>query len=223
MGHEVEVIIRGYCIKLARLVCGYFISALGAVLTIQANIGLAPWDAFTMGCSYVMHVSYGQGTIITGIAILAADWLLKEKIGFGTILNALLIGAFVDLILSLHVIPQMHSFWPALPMLLCGHLLICIGSYYYISAGMGCGPRDSLFVALCKRMPRVRVGIVRGGLEGTALLCGWLLGAKVGAGTIISVAGIGALLELTFKFYRFDVKAVRHEDIRDTLKKFTAD
>ena len=67
-------------------------------------------------------------------------------------------------------------------MLLLGQLSICIGSYFYIGASLGCGPRDALMVALGKRLPKVPIGIVRGVIEGTVLLIGWLLGAKVGIG-----------------------------------------
>ena len=83
---------------------------------------------------------------------------------------------------------------------------------------MGCGARDSLMVALCRRAPKVPVGAIRGLLEGTVLIVGWLLGAKVGIGTVISVFGIGFLLQLTFDFLRFDVKSIVHEDIADTVK-----
>ena len=67
-----------------------------------------------------------------------------------------------------------------LAMLLIGQIIICIGSYFYIGASLGCGPRDALMVALGKRLPSVPIGAIRGLLEGTVLIIGWLLGAKVG-------------------------------------------
>lgn len=87
---------KNYINRFARLIFGLFLFAMGSFLTIQANIGLAPWDAFSMGFSNLTGMSYGNIVVITGLLIVIIDFLLKEKIGFGTIFNAILIGKFVD-------------------------------------------------------------------------------------------------------------------------------
>jgi len=210
---------NNYVKRTIRLISGLFLYALGIFLSIQANIGLAPWEAFSMGGSYLTHLSYGNIVVITGFIIIAIDYVLKEKIGFGTILNALLIGKFVDLIQFFNLIPTMSNFWLGLIMLLLGQVVICIASYFYIGAALGCGPRDALMVALGKRMTKVPIGVIRGLIEGTVLFVGWLLGAKVGIGTVVSVFGIGLILQLTFKLLHFDVKNIKHESVADTVKR----
>ncbi len=205
-------------VKTIRLIFGLFLYALGISLSIQANVGLSPWDAFSMGVSYLTHISYGNVVVISGFAIVAIDYVLKEKIGFGTILNAILIGKFVDLIQFSGLIPLMNNFWYGIVMILLGQVVICLGSYFYIGASLGCGPRDALMVALGKRMPRLPIGAIRGLIEGVVLVIGWLLGAKVGIGTVISVFGIGFILQFTFKVLRFDVKSIRHESMADTVR-----
>lgn len=209
---------KGYSVRLVKLVFGLFLFALGSFLTIQANIGLASWEAFSMGLAYLTDQTYGNILIISGFVILLVDVALKEKIGFGTILNTILIGTFVDLIQAVDLIPQMNNFFSGVLMLLIGQLSICIGSYFYIGASLGCGPRDALMVALGKRLPKVPIGIVRGVIEGTVLLIGWLLGAKVGIGTVISVFGISFILEVTFNILHFDVTNIEHESIVDTVR-----
>lgn len=209
---------NNYVKRIIRLIFGLFLFALGSFLTIQANIGLAPWEAFSMGGSYLTHISFGNIVVISGVVIIVFDYALKEKIGFGTILNALLIGNFVDLIQFANIIPMMTNFWLGLLMLLLGQVIICVGSYFYIGASLGCGPRDALMVALGKRLPKVPIGVIRGFMEGAVLIIGWLLGAKVGIGTVISVFGIGFILQITFKLLRFDVKNIMHESIADTVK-----
>jgi uncharacterized membrane protein YczE len=201
-----------------RLIFGLFLYALGSFLSIQANIGLAPWEAFSMGGSYLTHISYGNIVVISSFVIIVIDFAFKEKIGFGTILNAILIGKFVDLIQFANIIPLMSNFWLGILMLLFGEVVICVGSYFYIGASLGCGPRDALMVALGKRMPKVPIGAIRGLIEGAVLIIGWLLGAKIGVGTIISVFGIGLVLQFTFKLLRFDVKNIEHESVADTVK-----
>lgn len=209
---------NNYVKRIIKLIFGLFLYSLGSFLTIQANIGLAPWEAFSMGGAYLTHLSYGNIVVITGLIIIIIDFALKEKIGFGTILNAILIGKFVDLIQFTNIIPKMSNLGLGLLMLLLGQVVICIGSYFYIGSSLGCGPRDALMVALGKRMLKLPIGVVRGLLEGTVLIIGWLLGAKVGIGTAIYVFGIGFILQFTFKLLNFDVKNIEHESISDTVK-----
>ena len=210
-------LMREYCLRGLRLVFGLFLFALGIHLTIQANIGLAPWETFALGLTYHIDLSFGMITIATGIVILAIDCALGEKLGFGTILNTVLIGLFVDMFDFLGLIPRMNDFFAGTAMLLAGQVVICLGSYHYIGSAMGCGPRDALMVALRKRLNSVPVGAVRGAIEGTVLLIGWLLGARVGLGTVISVLGIGFILQCTFGVLKFNVAAVQHESLAHTI------
>lgn len=209
---------KNYGKRTVSLLFGLFLYAFGIFLSIQANIGLAPWDAFSMGWAHLTNLSYGNITVIVSFVIIILDFLLKEKLGFGSILNALLIGKFVDLFEFLNIIPMMSNFWYGLLMLILGQTTICVASYFYIGAAMGCGPRDALMVAVGKRFPKVPIGIIRGLIEAAVLSVGWLLGAKVGIGTILSAFGIGLILQLTFKLLRFDVKSIKHEDVAETVK-----
>lgn len=197
---------------------GLLLYAIGLLLSINANIGLAPWDAFSIGVSRLTGISYGNVSIFTGIIILiVVVILLKEKIGVATILNTILIGIFVDILQSLNIVPYMTNFFLGILMLLVGQVIVCLATYFYISPGLGCGPRDTLMVALGKKLPNVPIGAIRGSIEGTVLIIGWLLGAKVGLGTVIAVFGIGFIMQMTFKLLNFDVRAVVHESIFETI------
>ena len=44
---------------------------------------------------------------------------------------------------------------------------------------------------------------------------GWLLGGPVGLGTLLSVFGIGAAMQLVFALVRFEPRQVRHESLKD--------
>lgn len=211
--------IKEYTGRTIRLIFGLVLYGLGSYMSIQANVGLAPWDAFSMGISYKTGIMYGNVVVYTGFLIIIIDFLLKEKIGFGTIINAILIGKVVDLCNYLSLLPMLDNFAAGVAMLFAGQVVICLGSYFYIGAAMGCGPRDALMVAMGKRFSRLPIGLVRGILEGTVLLLGWLMGAKVGIGTIIAVFGIGTIMEYTFRILKFDVKGVRHENFADTVRR----
>lgn len=209
---------ENYLRRTGKLLFGLFLYSLGLTLSIQANVGLAPWDAFSMGVSNITGISYGNISILTGIVILVVvAGFLKEKIGMGTVLNTVLIGIMVDFMQSISLIPFMTDLFLGTLMLLLSQVIISLATYFYISPGMGCGPRDTLMVALGKKFPNVPIGAIRGSIEGTVLLIGFLLGAKVGLGTVITVFGISFILQYTFKFLKFDIKAVVHENIFETF------
>jgi len=75
-------------------------------------------------------------------------------------------------------------------------------------------------IGLGKKFSNIPIGIVRGSIEATVLFIGWILGAKVGLGTVIYVFSIGFLLQTTFKLLKFDVKSVVHESVFDTINIF---
>ena len=204
--------------RIARAVIGLIIFGCGSCCNIQANIGYGAWEAFSIGVGAKLGLSFGTVLQASGLVILIIDLLLRETIGLGTLLDIYIVGATADLLRGSGLVPVMTSFPAGVVMLLCGQLLLAVGSYFYISAGLSCGPRDALMVALCKRFPRTPVGVIRFFIEGGALLTGWLCGAKVGVGTLIAVFGISFLIQAVFAVMKFDVHTVRHESLLETAR-----
>ena len=207
---------KDYVINFIELAFGLILFGVGTYLTVQADVGLAPWVAFSVGFANVTGINYGLLHVLISVIILVIDILLKEKIGWGTVGDALLIGSIMSFLDYLNIIDKATGFWPGMAMLMVGLLITAIGSFFYMDAAFGCGPRDALFVALCRILRKVPVGGVRILLEGSAFLVGWLMGAKAGIGTIIYVFGIGILIELVFRVVKFDPTRVHHESLIDT-------
>ena len=210
---------KRFMMRFLGLLLGLFIFAIGIVLTINANIGYAPWDVFHAGLALTAGISIGTASIITGLAILAIVAVCGEKIGLGTILNVVLIGVFIDLIMTVGVIPLSEHFVSGIIMLVAGLFIISVGAYFYIKSAFGAGPRDSL-MALLTRKTKFPVGVCRSALELLAALVGWLLGGMVGIGTVISVIGIGFFIQFTFTLFKFDVATVKHETLKQTVDFF---
>ena len=137
--------------RIARLMLGLFLYALGIVLTMRANVGFAPWEVFHAGLGKALGMSIGNVSIAAGLLIVLTAFLLGEKIGLGTLLNMVLIGVFMDILLRAALIPPMTHWLGAGIMLLAGLFLIALATYFYIQSGFGAGPRDSLMVALTRR------------------------------------------------------------------------
>lgn len=202
--------------RLLRLVFGLFLYALGIVLTINADIGYAPWDVLHIGLHRSLGLSIGTASVLVGLVVVVIALLFKERIGLGTVLNMLLIGVFMDLLFLLDFLPEAAGFLPGLVELVAGLLVIALASFFYIGSGFGAGPRDSLMVLLTRRL-KLPVGLIRTGIEASATLCGWLLGGTAGLGTVLASVLIGFFVQLVFSLLRFDPTKVRHESLGESL------
>lgn len=205
--------------KVMVLIAGLFLYAVGVVLTIHAGLGLAPWDIFHQGLSLHFPLTMGQASITASCIILIIDFALKEKIGLGTVLNVILIGAFMDMLMIFHLIPVFEQPIMQLLMLITGMVTIGFASYVYIRPGLGTGPRDGLMVALCKKTGK-SVRAVRAGIDITVSAVGFLLGGSLGLGTVIMAVCLGPVMQWIFRRLHFDVKAVKHSYIDEEIRHF---
>ena len=196
---------------------GLFLYSCGVYLTVQADLGIAPWECLSMALSKIVGVSFGIVHMLSGILILGVDLLLKEKIGFGTILDALLVGNYVDWIAYFDPISVSSSLPLSIVMVIAGLFVMGYGQYFYMSAGQSCGPRDSLMIALGKRFPHTPIGVVQTAMIGLVLLISRLLNGPIGIGTVLSVFFAGTALQLVCKWKRFEPRDVTHKNVMETL------
>jgi len=173
------------------LLFGLVLFGFGLALMVIADLGLAPWDVLHQGISDRTGIPIGTVVIIVGVLLLVVWIPLKERIGIGTIANAIVIGVVLDL--SLLVLPERLTAWPQQwAALLVGVVLVGIGSGHYIGAGLGPGPRDGLMTGLARM--GYPIFAVRAVIEIGALVVGWILGGTVGVGTVIFALAMGPLV-----------------------------
>ncbi|MCR5301944.1 MAG: hypothetical protein K6E49_05850 [Lachnospiraceae bacterium] len=199
-----------------RIVIGLLVFAFGVHLTIFANIGLAPWDCLGMGLSYHTPMNYGVSMTLIALIVLGIDILLREKIGYGTIIDALLTGNFVQFFNSINPFPLNTKILPGIIIMLVGFVFMAAGMAVYMKSEQCCGPRDALLVGLGKRLPKVPIGIVEVILWGAVLLAGWLLGGPVGIGTVISTFGAGIVMQIVYNIIRFEPRDLHHKSVFET-------
>ena len=201
-----------------KIVVGLFIFSFGVHLTIFANIGLAPWDCLGMGISYHTPLSYGVSMMVIALVVLGIDLIMREKIGYGTIIDALLTGNFIQFFNDINPLPLNENMWLGIPIMLGGFVFMALGMAVYMKSEQGCGPRDALLVGLGKRMGRIPIGFVQIILWAVVLLAGWLLGGPVGIGTVISVFGAGLMMQLVYKIIRFEPRRIMHRGVVEVTK-----
>jgi uncharacterized membrane protein YczE len=183
----------------AWLVTGLFLCACGIVAFLESRLGLPPWDVLHQGIAKHTPLSFGLANVLVAVIVLFLAWQLGSRPGIGTIANAVLIGLFVAFVLPLSFVDHLSG-WPLparIALLAVGLALFGAGSAFYIGAGLGAGPRDSLMLVGTLRSG-VRIGAVRAALEGTALVAGVILGGTVGVGTLVFALLIGPAVEASF-------------------------
>lgn len=203
--------------KLVLLNIGFFLCSLGTVFYIKSGSGMAPWEVFHSGLANTLGIRIGRAGILTSAVIIAIDYILGSKIGFGTIFNMINIGLFTDWIISLDIIKTSDIFAVQILYLFIGMCFMNVGIWMYISQGLGAGPRDGLMVALAQKT-NLSVQLLRSLIESTAVVIGFFLGGSFGIGTVICALSAGPVMKMIFDILKFDVKAVDHTYIEDYLK-----
>jgi uncharacterized membrane protein YczE len=126
------------------------------------------------------------------VAVLLAWVPLRNRPGFGTVANVIVIAVTVDA--SLALLPTPTALPVRIAMMVGAVVLNATSTVLYIGAGLGPGPRDGLMTGLVVRTG-LSVRLVRTSIEATVLAVGWLLGGTVGVGTVLYALGIGPLVQ----------------------------
>jgi uncharacterized membrane protein YczE len=174
---------------------GLAIFGLGDGLIIQSGLGNAPWSVLAQGISLKSGLSIGTSTLIIGALVLALWIPLRERPGFGTLSNILVISLFIEV--GTNIFPKQENLIAGLFFTLIGIAMVGIGSSLYITCGLGPGPRDGAMTGLHHRTG-VRVGRVRLGLEVLVSIAGALLGGTLGLGTLLFALLIGQSVAISF-------------------------
>jgi uncharacterized membrane protein YczE len=119
-------------------------------------------------------------------------------VGLGSVLNAILIGVFADIVLAW--LPDLNGYWQQLTMFIVGLLIVAYATGLYISCGMGKGPRDGLMIGLATKLQRP-FWQVRTAVEILVVTAGFLLGGQVREGTLIFAISIGYLNQLSLRLF----------------------
>lgn len=181
-----------------QLILGLLAYGGGVGLMVIAAIGVSPWDVLAQGIARVTTLDFGLATIlISGIVLLL--WIpLRQRLGIGTVANAVMVGAVAQLVLW--YVPAPQEIWIRALVFAGGLAIVAIATGLYIGAGLGPGPRDGLMTGIVARTGWP-VWAVRTGIEVTVVAIGWALGGNVGVGTLAFALLIGPMVHLTLPWF----------------------
>jgi uncharacterized membrane protein YczE len=180
--------------RLPRLLLGLVGCGTGVASMVRARRGLGPWEVLHQGIAGRTGLTIGSVSILVAFVVLVGWVPLRQRLGIGTISNAVLIGLTTNTVL--HLVDPPATLPVRVALLLVGILLLGAGSGLYIGAGLGPGPRDGLMTGIARRSEgRLSIRLVRTGIELSALALGWALGGTVGIGTLLFALSIGPLVQ----------------------------
>ena len=187
-----------WALNLTRVIilsAGLFLFGIGESLLVVSNIGNSPWTVLSQGLATQLDLSVGHSTFLVSVFVLLLWIPFREKPGFGTLANILIIALAIDLGISLF--PKQEHFYLEILYVLLGIAFVGFGSALYITCGLGSGPRDGWMTAL-HRKTGIPVSRVRLGIEVLVLVTGWALGGVIGLGTALFAALIGSSVAISF-------------------------
>ncbi len=173
---------------IAPLLSGLTLFGFGEGLLVQSHWGATPWTVFAEGVARHTGLSLGWSTALISAVVLVLWFPLRERPGFGTIANLIVIAYVLDITTYVLVVPT--NPWLKILYIVGGVVVIGVGSALYLSTNLGPGPRDGLMTSLHRRLG-VSLIYVRLTLEATMLLVGWLMGGTLGVATAFFAATIG--------------------------------
>lgn len=185
--------------RLLQLFIGLTLYGVSTAMFVRADLGADPWNVFHLGVANLVSMNIGVVIIAVGVMVLLAWIPLRQRPGFGTLSNVIMIGLAADV--ALVVIPGFESLMARSGLLVSAVILNGLATSLYIGAGFGAGPRDGLMTGIHARtgwpVRRIRTAI-----EVSVLLIGWLLGGTVGVGTVLYALAIGPLIQICLPWFR---------------------
>ncbi|WP_141922893.1 membrane protein YczE [Haloactinospora alba] len=178
--------------RLAQLYTGLYLYGLGCALLIVADLGAMPWDVLHQGLALHTGLSVGAANVAVA-AVLMVLWIpLRQRPGLGTVSNALLVGASVDL--TLLWLPEADGILARSACMVAGVLVVAGATGCYVGAQLGPGPRDGLMTGIAALGTSIRTA--RTCVEIAVVVAGSLLGGTVGVGTLVFALAIGPLAQV---------------------------
>lgn len=189
--------------RTSQLFLGLALYGISMALLIRSGLGLGPWDVFHQGLARHTGLNFGWVVILVGSVVLLLWIPLRQRPGFGTVANIVVIGLGVDLALAW--LAPAGSWATRITFLVSGVVLNGVASGLYIGSRLGPGPRDGLMTGLTGRFPRLSIRVVRTGIEVFVLALGFLLGGTVGVGTVVYALAIGPLVHFFLPIFTVPV------------------
>jgi uncharacterized protein len=176
-------------------VFGVLISGFSVGMFNFSAFGMDPFQVFAHGIW--MHTPIGYGTFYSILNLIMLIFIFiidRHKIGLGTVINIFLLGYVVQFSSWLFEtwIPN-PTLGLKIIFLIIGIIVMCFGSSLYFTGDLGVSTYDAVALILSERKV-ARFQFCRIGSDFICTILGYLLGATVGIGTVITAFFMGPII-----------------------------
>lgn len=194
---------------------GLVIFSYGITIALKMQyLGVHPWDVLNVALFEKLGLTIGSWAIIISILLICVSLVLdKSYVKLGTFLNAILVGAFVDLFLWIDFLPSASHTWTDYLIMIIGIITMGFGGGLYNSAEIGAGPRDGFMLSISDKLGK-SVGLVRIVVETLVLLIGLILGGPVFLFTFIFTFVQSPVFAFTLKKFKEIINLIENRTNR---------
>lgn len=175
---------------------GVLILGFGATILREGNVGMDPYTSANIAIGELLGLSLGVYQLGLNLVFLAVIFIFGRKyIGFGTVVNMVFVGFFIDMFTALFNKFDIHA--ETLPMkivfLVVGTLIFTFAVSLYTGADLGAAPYDACAPTIVDHTgwPYRVVRIIQ---DVTFTLIGFFFKGPIGVGTFINAFLTGPLI-----------------------------
>ena len=217
--------------RLVMFFVGMSIIQFGVALFLKTSIGSDSFTVFTEGLATVLnktglkdlsivHMITGRAEVTPGVAnmiilivlfigILIVD---RKRIKIGTLICVIGVGPIIDLgVKAVSYFPiESANIFVKMLLVLGGCFIIAVGFSIMSESDIGVAPND-IIPFIIKDKLNFQYRWVRIAFDATFLIVGFILGGKIGIGTIISMLAIGPFIQFCLPYGKNIVEFIINE------------
>lgn len=174
---------------------GIIITGLAVSIIKIANFGTDPYQCLTFGLNNIFeNYSYAVVSLVLNLLLMLTTLIFDKKyIGLATIINVFLLGYVIKFFIQIFSFLPIDSIYLRSVYFLLAYILLCFGNSLYISVNLGVSSYDAQALMLSEKLnlPFKYIRIL------TDIICvflGYIFGATVGIGTLITALAMGPLI-----------------------------
>jgi uncharacterized membrane protein YczE len=221
--------------RLVLFFVGMSIIQFGVALFLKTNIGSDTFTVFTQGLALTLdktslkefflvkwiagsaQVTPGVANMIILITLFVIILLVERKrINIGTLICVVGVGPIIDLgvkVVSYFPVESYNYFVRAL-LVAFGCFIIAVGFSVLSATNVGVAPND-IVPFIIQDKTKVQYRWIRITMDAVFLVGGFLLGGKIGLGTVISMAAIGPFIQFCLPYGEKFVNLIVNEKSED--------
>jgi uncharacterized membrane protein YczE len=172
-------------------------------MLLLAGLGSDGYSTLVNGIRLATGIPFLVANLLVSVTFIAVAWLRRLPPGLGTITQIVVVGVTVSVLLE--VFSEPASLGTRIVVMVLALPVLSLGIAAYLGSQTGAGPGEAAALAWD---PPVPFKWSYSAVQISGALVGWLLGAAIGPGTVISFL-LGPAVDLAARTLRVDTSQPR--------------